>query len=142
MTDSHGDPDGVLPSRQGHDRVDVEWADPRDVLARVRMLEIGAWRASTGDAGGIDRFAPAVEQFHEIFEVAPGADRVAAGDADGVAMAAIQALANRVDEQDRQLRRQHERLDEQRTDLETLRERVESLQSELARLELDSGGSE
>ena len=71
--------------------------------------------------------------------------RERAGDADGVAIAAIQELADRLDDrnalieqQARQLRRQQRRLDEQRADLETLREQLESLQAECS----GAGGSE
>lgn len=153
MTDRDSDPDprslGILPSRHSHDVADAEEVDPQDVLDRVRALQVHAWRNVAGDASGVGRLGPAAEDFHELFEVGTGTGRITAGDTDGVVMAAIQGLADRLDEQDdrverqdRRIRRQRERMDEQRADLETLRERLESLQAELARCRLDADEGE
>lgn len=137
-------PFGVFPSRRRHD--DADRVDPEAVLDQLRGLEVHAWREVAGEPsggeGGIPgtRLGPAAEDFHDLFEVGTDADHIAAGDADAVALAAIQGLADRLDERDarierqaRQLDRQQERLDEQRADLETLREQVESLRARLAR---------
>lgn len=148
MTDRDGEPEpqpyGVLPSRRRHD--DADRVDPEEILDRLRVLQVHAWREVAGEPtareGGTasERLGPAAEDFHELFEVGTDADHIAAGDADGVAIAAIQGLADRLDEREarierqaRQIDRQQERLDEQRADLETLREQVESLRATLAR---------
>lgn len=156
MTDCSDEPEpqpfGVLPSRRRHD--DTEQVDPGEMLDRLRVLEVYAWRERAEEAGyaggepghtGGERLGPAAEEFYEVFEVGADPDTIAAGDADGVAIAAIQELADRLDDRDarierqsRQIRRQQERLDEQRADLETLREQIESLQARLSRRE--SGG--
>lgn len=149
MTDRDSDPEpqprGVLPSRRSPDRVDAEQVDPQDVLDRLRVLQVHSWQNVAGDASGVDCLGPAAEDFHEVFGVGPDPDHIAAGDADGVAMAAIQGLADRLDEQedrvarqDRRIRQQRSRIDEQRSDIETLREQLESLQAELARCRLDA----
>lgn len=149
MTDRDSDPEppprGVLPSRRSHDGADVEQVDPHDVLDRLRVLQVHSWQNVAGDASGVERLGPAAEDFYEIFEVGADPDHITAGDADGVAIAAIQGLADRLDERDAHIERQDRRIqqqrvliDEQRTDLETLRERLESLQTELSRCRLDS----
>jgi len=139
MTDCSDEPEpqpfGVLPSRRRHE--DADQVDPGEVLDRLRVLEVRAWRerAEAGSTGG-ERLGPAAEEFYEAFEVGSDPDTIAAGDADGVAMAAIQELADRLDDRDarierqaRQLQQQQRRLDEQRADIEALREQLESLQA-------------
>lgn len=123
---------GVLPTRQRHET--TEAVDPADVLDRLRVLEVYEW-----SSGG--RIGPAAEDFHTVFGAGDDADSIATGDPDGVSMAAIQGLADRVDEQngrierqEQQIEQQRELIDDQRDDIETLRERVESLQTELSRL--------
>jgi uncharacterized protein YukE len=149
MTDCSDEPEpqpfGVLPSKRRH--ADAEQVDQEEVLDQLRVLEVRAWRERAGDADDVEseRLGPAAEEFYEVFEVGADPDTITAGDADGVAIAAIQELADRLDDrnalieqQARQLRRQQRRLDEQRADLETLREQLESLQAECS----GAGGSE
>jgi hypothetical protein len=138
-------PSGVLPSRRNHERTDARHVDPQDVLERLRVLEVHAWRDCAGDGSGNEHLGPAAEDFYEIFDVGAGADHIVAGDADGVAMAAIQGLADRLDEQDdrierqdRRIQRQQDIIDEQRDDIETLREQLEALKAEFSRRRLDS----
>lgn len=149
MTDPDSDPEprprGVLPSRRSHDGADVERVDPHDVLDRLRVLQVHSWQTVAGDASGVERLGPAAEDFHEMFEAGADPDHITAGDADGVAIAAIQGLADRLDDQDARIERQDRRLqqqraliDEQRTDIETLRERLGSIQAELTRCRLDA----
>lgn len=153
MTGRSGDtgrqPTGVLPSRRRTDLVDADGVDARDVLARLRTLDVYAWRETLEDGGEARHVGPPAEDFHDVFEVGADANRIPAGDVDGVAMAAIQGLADRLDDRDatverqeRLLRHQREVIDEQRDDIETLREHVESLQASLSRLrrDLDDGG--
>lgn len=149
MNERDNDPDsqprGVLPSRRSHDGEDPEAVDPEDVLDRLRVLQVNAWQDVAGDASGFAHLGPAAEDFHETFEVGLDPENIAAGDADGVAIAAIQGLAERLDDQgnlverqEQRIRRQRDRIDEQRADIETLREELEALQSELSRHRLDS----
>jgi phage shock protein A len=71
-----------------------------------------------------------------VFDVGSDPDTIAAGDADGALIAAIQALADRLEDRDahverqaRTIEQQERRLDEQRADIEALREQLESLQA-------------
>lgn len=136
---------GVLPSRRRHDRAEEDWVDPREVLDRLQVLDVYAWYESSGGGDEVLHLGPAAEDFHGVFEVGRDADHIPPGDADGVAMAAIQGLAMRLDERDerierytRRIQRQREIIEEQRADIETLREQLESLQSDISRLRLDA----
>jgi uncharacterized coiled-coil protein SlyX len=146
MTDRNSEPDtqptGVFLFRWRLDTAEVKRVEPREVLDRLRMLQVQAWGITS--ASGTDYLGPAAEDFHEVFEVGADADDIDAGDADGVAMAAIQGLAERLDEQqphidrqDRRIEQQQAQIDEHRTDLEALRDRLEALQVDISRLEWD-----
>lgn len=131
-TGVHPGPFGVLPTKRDH--ASVATVDPETVLDEVTSLDVYTWRAMADDAGYVERLGPAAEDFSEVFDVGGDPDRVAVGDTDGVALAAIQGLVGRVDDQRRRLERQRETIDQQRDDIETLRERLEGLQAEVARL--------
>lgn len=147
MTDRDPDSDplysDVLPSRHSHDVADDEWVDPQEVLDRLRVLPVRAWREPADDPGGVHHLAPAAEDFYEAFEVGSDPNHIHPGDPNGVVMAAIQGLADRLDDQHDSLEQQRQRtqrqreiMEEQRADIEILREKLESVQSEVFRLRL------
>lgn len=132
--DSSSQSPGVLPSRREADRVAT--VDPDAVLDQLSELDVWHWEAADGARPPTARLGPAAEAVHETFELGGDADDVAPGDIDGVALAALQGLAEQVDrhqaELDRQARRietQQETIESQRDDIESLRETVESLVS-------------
>jgi uncharacterized coiled-coil protein SlyX len=127
--DPEPQPFGVLPSRRRY--AAVERVDPEEVLGRLVELDVQGWEAP---AGADRRLGPAAEEFHEAFDLGADADDIAAGDADGVALAAIQGLTTRVatqreriEHQQHRLDAQQETIDELRDDLEALRETVEDI---------------
>jgi uncharacterized coiled-coil protein SlyX len=127
--DPEPQPFGVLPSRRRY--AAVERVDPEEVLDRLVELDVQGWEAPTG---ADRRLGPAAEEFHEAFDLGADADHIAAGDADGVSLAAIQGLTTRVATQRERIERQQHRLDAQqetidelRDDLEALRETVEDI---------------
>jgi len=138
--DRGGQPRGVLPSLAERDPAAP--VDPEAILDDLDALQVYAWeRRETGETAGPDRLGPAAEEFHDAFDVGEDPDRLAAGDTDGVAIAAVQGLADRVDEQRERLQRQADcidrqrsRLADQRDDIERLRQCVESLQADLVDL--------
>ena len=71
-----------------HDVVEV---DPVAVLAGVRSLDISAW--SYDAEPGVRHMGPMSEDFSAMFGLGANRAGIAAVDADGVALAAIQALA-------------------------------------------------
>lgn len=132
---------GVLPSRERDEVTEAGAVDPGAILEGLEALDVRTWRETAGATADAEHLGPAAEDFHEAFELGVDGDDVTAGDADGVALAAIQGLIGRLDEQDARLERQADRIEafcdtveKQRDDLETLRVRIETLQSELTRL--------
>ncbi len=133
-------PRGVLPSLRERDPAGL--VDPQAILDGLDALQVYAWKRREADeTAGADRLGPAAEEFHDAFDVGEDPDRLAAGDTDGVAIAAVQGLVDRVDEQRRRLQRQGDCIDRQqsklaaqRDDIERLRECVESLQADLVEL--------
>ncbi len=139
--DTANQPRGVLPSRQRDEVTEAGSVDPGAILEGLESLDVRTWRETAGTTAEAEHLGPAAEDFHEAFGLGVDADDVTAGDADGVALAAIQGLVGRLDEQDAYLERQADRVEafrdtveKQREDLETLRQRIETLQAELTRL--------
>jgi hypothetical protein len=137
--DTENPPAGVFPS--GREQEPEDRVDPEDVLDRLEGLDVCQWSSTADEPHGAAHLGPAAEDFSEAFEVGTDADRIAAGDPDGVAMAAIQGLSTRVadqreviERQDERIAAQAERMDEQREDIESLRSTVEALVSGIAAL--------
>lgn len=93
-----------------------------DVLIRLRSLPITSWSYRTDD-DGIRHLGPTAQDFRAAFGL--GADEVTIGtvDADGVALAAAQALDARTLEQQRRI----EALQAENADLRARLERLEAL---------------
>jgi hypothetical protein len=99
--------------------VDGSW-----VLGRLRELPLYTWRYRSEVSGAL-HMGPTAQDFHAAFGLGDSDTRIATVDADGVALAAIQALASQVHERDDVLARQaHELAD---------------LESRVADLERDAG---
>lgn len=143
-SDPNRQPTGVLPSRRRDDRVEGDAVEPRDVLARLRTVGVSVWREPMDGGRDPEHVGPAAEDFHDAFEVGVDAHHLRAGDVDGIALAAIQGLADRLDDREETIERQghlirrlRDDVEEQRDDIETLRERIESQQATLSRLRRD-----
>lgn len=70
--------------------------DPGAVLTGVRSLPIGTWEYRS--QAGVSHMGPMAEDFAAVFGLCPAQDRITTVDADGVALAAIQGLADHVDD--------------------------------------------
>jgi trimeric autotransporter adhesin len=92
---------------------DLRPVDPRTVLERVARLPIGEW--SYRDDPGVRHVGPMAQDFHAAFGLGQDERHISMVDADGVALAAIQALTRIVDDQ--------------RVELERLKSRLASLES-------------
>jgi hypothetical protein len=143
--DGNPQPDGVLPSERGYEPVEAGLVDSQEMLDRVRELRVRPWRRRAGGATEPEHLGPAAEEFYDVFEVGSDPDHIAAGDTDAVVIAAVQALADRLEERDDRIERQSQRLDrqrevidEQRADIERLREQLETLRAELSRQRRDA----
>jgi len=118
---------------------DVRPVDPQSVLDGVASLSISRW--AYDGRPGVDRMGPMAGEFHDAFELGDDPETIGHVDADGVALAAIQGLAERLaetredldemadrDEQVDSLEAENERL---RTENERLRERVDAIEDRL-----------
>jgi hypothetical protein len=82
---------------------DLRPVDPHAVLDRVARLPIGEW--SYRDDPGVRHVGPMAQDFHAAFGLGQDERHIAMVDADGVALAAIQALTRIVDDQRAELQR-------------------------------------
>ena len=73
-------------------KTEVEPVDVAQVLARLRDMPVTTWRYRTQDAS-IRHIGPMAQDFHAAFGVGENDTTISVVDAQGVALAAIQALA-------------------------------------------------
>jgi trimeric autotransporter adhesin len=72
-------------------KADILAVDPRTILARLAAVPITTWRYRTQDAS-VRHIGPMAQDFYAAFGVGEDARHISTVDADGVALAAIQAL--------------------------------------------------
>jgi hypothetical protein len=77
-------------------KTNVGSVDPADMLARVRELPITTWN-STSDDASIRHIGPMAQDFAALFGVGSDDRHIHPLDGQGIALAAIQALASEVD---------------------------------------------
>ncbi len=77
--------------------------NPRAVLAKVARLPISEWQYKTQPGGR--HIGPMAQDFHSAFAVGHDEKHITTVDADGVALAAIQGLNEKLDEKDAELSR-------------------------------------
>lgn len=83
----------TCPRSDRDSKQDFETIDVDDVLDGVRSMEITRW--SYRDAPDVRHVGPMAQDFHAAFDVGETPRNIAPIDAQGVALAAIQALARR-----------------------------------------------
>jgi hypothetical protein len=91
-------------------KTDFAAVDTRDVLSRVAALPITTWRYKEGE-GDVRHIGPMAEDFWDAFGIGYGSHTIADLDARGVALAAIQALKQQLDQRDGEIDRLTQRLD-------------------------------
>jgi FtsZ-binding cell division protein ZapB len=94
---------------------------PDAVLDGVTELDVSTWEFTDTDDGR--HMGPMAGDFHDAFELGDDDETIASVDADGVALAAIQGLADR-------LERKNDRIDHLRDRLAAREGRVEDLEDE------------
>jgi hypothetical protein len=87
----------------------VESIDAREVLARVVALPISSW-SYVFDEPSVRHIGPMAQDFHAAFDVGGDERRIDPLDAQGVALAAIQALHEVVEAQRREIDDLHQQL--------------------------------
>jgi hypothetical protein len=99
--------------------------DPASVLNRVVALPISEWNYKQDPESR--HLGPMAQDFHAAFGVGPDDKHIATVDADGVALAAIQGLNRKVEEQARSLKAREERIARLESDLAELKNLVRGL---------------
>jgi len=100
--------------------------DGQRVLEAVSELEISRWEYESRD--GVDHMGPMAGEFHEAFGLGDDPETIGHVDADGVALAAIQGLADRLDGKD-------DRIEELEAELDGKAARIDDLEERLAAME-------
>ena len=108
--------------------------DGEDVLLRLRSMPIQSWSYRVEDAS-VRHLGPTAQDFHAAFGL--GSDNTAIGtvDADGVALAGVQALDRRTVRQQGELEARRGENEELRAETARLRQELEALAERLQRLE-------
>jgi hypothetical protein len=110
-----------------HAKEDFKPVDPQAVLAKVVALPLSEWRYKD-DEERSRHLGPMAQDFHAAFGLGPDDKHIATVDADGVALAAIQGLNRKLEEQ---LRQKDAELKSQRQQLAELLRRLDALENEL-----------
>ena len=101
---------------------------PAEVLAKVAALPISEWQFKTDPS--MRHIGPMAQDFYAAFQVGPDDKHIATVDADGVALAAIQGLNQKVESENAALRAA---LQDKDTRLQSLQQRLEALEEKLSR---------
>lgn len=99
--------------------------DPQSVLEKVVAMPISEWNYKEDPESR--HLGPMAQDFHAAFGVGPDDRHITTVDADGVALAAIQGLNRKVEEQARSLKNRDQQIDRLQADLAELRTLVRGL---------------
>ena len=111
----------------------IEPVDTESALAGVESLEITSWTFTDADTGR--HVGPMAEDFQDAFDLEGDDGSIATVDADGVAFAAIQGLAERVEDLRDQRAADEARIETLEAENETLRTQLKSLEERLDSLD-------
>ncbi|MCX7556968.1 tail fiber domain-containing protein [Xanthomonadaceae bacterium JHOS43] len=91
-------------AKHAFDAIDGDW-----LLARLRALPVTTWSYLTSETRHV---GPVAEEFHAAFGLGASDSMIAPADLAGVALAAVKALQQEVDERDRKIEMLEQRLTE------------------------------
>lgn len=115
-------------------KTDARPVDPEAVLEGVTSLDVAEWSFDDGDD---DRhLGPMAEDFRETFDLGADDGTIASVDADGVALAAIQGLQERLDAKEARIEELEAKVAERDDRLDRLESRLAALE---ARTESETG---
>jgi hypothetical protein len=106
----------------------LQSVDALDVLERVAALPIERWNYKV-EGQAVRHLGPMAEDFAQTFALGDDCESIGTVDADGVALAAIQALHGIVREQGTVIQQQEERMLRQQAVIDELLRRVEALEA-------------
>ena len=105
-------------------KTDFAAVDTMQVLEQVASLPITTWRFKLGE-NEVRHMGPMAEDFWAAFQIGYGPQTIADLDARGVALAAIQGLNAKVDEQTSRLESAVQTIQDQQREIAELTERVQ-----------------
>jgi hypothetical protein len=114
-------------------KTDVRPVDPAAVLDGVLDLDVNTWQYTAET--GVQHMGPMAEDFHDAFGLGPDDEHITTVDADGVAFAAIQGLAEKLDGAEQKLAEKDDRIDDLEAENEALRGRNDDLETRLEAVE-------
>jgi hypothetical protein len=104
-------------------KTDFTEVDPRDVLEKVSALPVRQWRY-TNEIASVKHVGPTAQDFKAAFGLGTDDKSIGTVDADGVALAAIQGLNQKVEEQRSELKRKE-------TEITCLKQRLDALEKNI-----------
>jgi hypothetical protein len=110
--------------------------DGAKLLERLAAIPVSTWNYKTQDTS-IRHMGPMAQDFRAAFGLGEDEKHISTVDADGVSLAAIQALYEISKEKDQKI----EQLTQQVSELQEIRKQMAILQARLARLEKQSGNA-
>lgn len=107
---------------------DISPVDAGGVLDALEDIEVATWSYDAQANEGTTHMGPMAGEFHEAFGVGGDAETIGHVDADGVSLAAIQGLAERLEEK-------AARIDKLESAVESKDARIDDLEARMATLE-------
>jgi hypothetical protein len=106
-------------------------ANSREILDKVAALPMATWNYKAQGAG-VRHLGPLAQDFHAAFGLGESDRTITSVDADGVALAAIQGLNQKVEagseRAEVRTRELEQRLEQKETEITELKERLEALE--------------
>jgi hypothetical protein len=100
----------LVPSSDRNAKQNFSDVNTREILEKVAKLPLQTW--SYKNDPSIKHVGPMAQDFYSAFAVGPDEKHIATVDADGVALAAIQGLNQKVEEQAREIKVKDQKLSE------------------------------
>ncbi|HKQ53279.1 MAG TPA: tail fiber domain-containing protein, partial [Pyrinomonadaceae bacterium] len=110
----------INPSSDRGLKADFNAINPRSILDRLASIPIQSWRYRS-DPETVRHLGPVAQDFRAAFDLGADDKTIATVDADGVALASIQALYQMMREKERQIEALTHKLDEQQAQLDRVR---------------------
>jgi len=127
------------PMSDRNAKTDFAGIDGKDVLRRLASIPIATWRYKSQDSS-IRHIGPVAQDFHAAFGVGEDDRYISTIDADGIALAAIQGLYERLQEQtadiDKLLQAKQEEISELKRENQALRDAIVGINKRLAVIEI------
>jgi Chaperone of endosialidase len=108
-------------------KTDFASVKPEDILDRVAMLPISSWRY-TNEVAGVRHLGPMAQDFKTLFDLGADSRMIGFVDEQGVALAAIQALNQKLQEQAGRLKAREAEVQILKEENADLQKRMENLE--------------